>query len=141
MKKDYTTQEISEQHGVPHNRLLQKIRQLKFPYIESYYLDKQNKKRTMYIISGGQLDKLLVNFSTKTVEENKPRGIKLSEDEQYVLGDYIKLSRKSNLYGEDVYDTLKFKYTRLSEYGKITILDYLIELENISYKRPALLWN
>lgn len=134
-----TSKQIAKELQKPHNRVLQDIRRkLKtHQYKASSYLDKQMKQRIMYVFD----DKFKGQFiPTNNVQIASNENFQLNEEQQQVLADYILLSRQHLLYGEDVYDCLKIKYTNSKEFGKIKVLDYLIKLEHLTYKRPQLKW-
>jgi hypothetical protein len=134
-----TSKQIAKELQKPHNRVLQDIRRkLKtHQYKASSYLDKQMKQRVMYVLDDKLKEQFIpINNAHITSNEN----FQLNEEQQQVLADYILLARQHLLYGEDIYDCLKIKYTNSKEFGKIKILDYLIKLEHLTYKRPQLKW-
>lgn len=134
-----TSKQIAKELQKPHNRVLQDIRRkLKtHQYKASSYLDKQMKQRIMYVFD----DKFKEQFiPTNNVRIASNENFQLNEEQQQVLADYILLARQYLLYGEDIYDCLKIKYTNSKEFGKIKVLDYLIKLEHLTYKRPQLKW-
>lgn len=134
-----TSKQIAKELQKPHNRVLQDIRRkLKtHQYKTSSYLDKQMKQRVMYVFD----DKLKEQFiPANNTQVTSNENFQLNEEQQQVLADYILLARQHLLYGEDIYDCLKIKYTNSKEFGKIKVLDYLIKLEHLTYKRPQLKW-
>ena len=140
-----TSRQIAEELNKPHNRILQEIRRkLKVhQYKTSSYLDKQMKSRIMYVFDARFKDMLTHNSKIACKapqEEPNNKEFNLTDEQQQVLADYILLARQHLLYGEDIYDCLKIKYTKSEEFGKIKVLDYLVQLEHLTYKRPQLKW-
>lgn len=140
-----TSRQIAEEINKPHNRILQEIRRkLKVhQYKTSSYLDKQMKSRVMYVFDDKFKDMLTPSYKESYVaaqEQPNNKEFNLTDKQQQVLADYILLARQHLLYGEDIYDCLKIKYTNSKEFGKIKVLDYLVELEHLTYKRPQLKW-
>lgn len=133
-----TSKQLAKELNKPHNRILQDIRRkLKtHQYKLSSYLDKQMKQRIMYVFD----DKLKDQFIPTNTQIHVGENFQLTVEQQQVLADYILLARQHLLYGEDIYDCLKIKYTKTKEFGKIKVLDYLIKLEHLTYKRPQLKW-
>jgi IS30 family transposase len=133
-----TSKQLAKELNKPHNRILQDIRRkLKtHQYKLSSYLDKQMKQRIMYVFD----DKLKDQFIPTNTQIHVGENFQLTVEQQQVLADYILLARQHLLYGEDIYDCLKIKYTNSKEFGKIKVLDYLIKLEHLTYKRPQLKW-
>lgn len=132
-----TSKQIAKELQKPHNRVLQDIRRkLKtHQYKVSSYVDKQMKQRAMYVLDDKLKDLFIPNNKAQIASNEN---FQLNEDQQQVLADYILLARQHLLYGEDIYDCLKIKYTNSKEFGKIKVLDYLIKLEHLTYKRPQL---
>jgi hypothetical protein len=132
-----TSKQISKELNKPHNRVLQDIRRKlrTDQYKVSSYLDKQMKHRNMYIFDD-KFKHLFMPIDTHVYDHK----FELNEMQQQVLADYILLARQHLLYGEDIHDCLKIKYTNSKEFGKIKVLDYLIDLEHLTYKRPQLKW-
>ena len=133
-----TSKQIAKELNKPHNRVLQDIRRkLRIDqYKVSSYLDKQMKQRVLYVFDDEFKNKFIPTSTPKASSEN----FKLTEEQQQVLADYILLARQHLLYGEDIHDCLKIKYTNSKEFGKIKVLEYLIKLEHLTYKRPQLKW-
>jgi hypothetical protein len=134
-----TSKQLAKELQKPHNRVLQDIRRkLKtHQYKASSYLDKQMKQRVMYVFDDKFKERFIPANNTRVTSNDN---FQLNEEQQQVLADYILLARQHLLYGEDIYDCLKIKYTKSKEFGKIKVLDYIIKLEHLTYKRPQLKW-